>query len=435
MAEPAADLSPHRRALHPLNSEAVARRRSRSSCSPNAGRRLLHIPTSSPEEESDDEVFFGVVTEAELKKAAKLKNRRRTAIHNAAVGDTAQRKRLAQYAAITIQSWCRRWSAQRLFRILRCAAITLQRAWRTRKLKLALRWYGLLIRTKRVWAARRIQHAWRRHRKAKSLLAAPTAIMAVSPGRGSHARHAAVPQGHTLTAPAGLNIPAAGAGPSLPAAALTNEGIRAKLEQLRIMRETRQRLEMMIQVNPETSMAPALAPAAAVPVSVALTALAPVAAMPTSIALAAAPAPGHMLAALHHAVAQPSGPTTSSVVAALVHRAHSQSAAMSPSKVLAAGRAAAGRLGSGIPMLSRARQVVRHDEEAGLTMITLRNTVSNSRRPEVLASLDDVVVTDRAISIRWHSVLTTADPAKPLRLSGQPKSILKRRADSSGAEM
>jgi hypothetical protein len=75
-----------RRALAEINSSPAPRRKSISSSSPNAGRRLLHIPKAGEtDEESDEEVFFGAVSEAELKKAARLKHRRRTAIHNATV--------------------------------------------------------------------------------------------------------------------------------------------------------------------------------------------------------------------------------------------------------------------------------------------------------------------------------------------------------------
>jgi hypothetical protein len=108
--------------------------------------------------------------------------------------------------------------------------------------------------------------------------------------------------------------------------------------------------------------------------------------------------------------------------------------AMSPNKVLAAGRAAAGRLFSGIPVLHQrkgpAAPAQRPEDDAALTMATLRNTIYNARLGGT-ESVNDAPPTQRTALIRWSEVLACHEPTKPALITAPLKSILKRRGSSS----
>ena len=84
------NLTMHRRALETINGNTVAlcnKNLAKQEISMIAQIEKIKIDDINAYETSDDEVFFGAVKEKETKKAAKLKNRRRTLIHNVQVCD------------------------------------------------------------------------------------------------------------------------------------------------------------------------------------------------------------------------------------------------------------------------------------------------------------------------------------------------------------
>ena len=141
-------------------------------------------------------------------------------------------------------------------------------------------------------------------------------------------------------------------------------------------------------------------------------------------------APNAPPAAVPHAL--PTGHTNHPLV-------QGQRDAQSPSQVLAAGRAAAGRLFSGIPIFNRGRVQARGADDTGADMVTIRNTLANSRNINSIhfvESADDASplhIPERSAAIHWHPSLTS-EGGRHNSGSGPIKSILRQRVHAGVEE-